>query len=71
MKISVLFLTLLRTKLTIVIKLLILVSSFLFLTLVASPGIEPGSGASETLILSIVLRGHVITSTSKRTLLNL
>ncbi len=25
---------------------------------VASPGIEPGSGASETLILSIVLRGH-------------
>ena len=24
---------------------------------VASPGIEPGSGASETLILSIVLRG--------------
>ena len=25
--------------------------------LVASPGIEPGSGASETLILSIVLRG--------------
>lgn len=26
---------------------------------VASPGIEPGSGASETLILSIVLRGRV------------
>ena len=26
----------------------------------ASPGIEPGSGASETLILSIVLRGHYI-----------
>ena len=26
---------------------------------VASPGIEPGSGASETLILSIVLRGHL------------
>ena len=26
--------------------------------LVASPGIEPGSGASETLILSIVLRGR-------------
>lgn len=25
---------------------------------VASPGIEPGSGASETLILSIVLRGQ-------------
>ncbi len=25
--------------------------------MVASPGIEPGSGASETLILSIVLRG--------------
>ena len=25
---------------------------------VASPGIEPGSGASETLILSIVLRGR-------------
>ena len=24
----------------------------------ASPGIEPGSGASETLILSIVLRGR-------------
>ncbi len=24
---------------------------------VASPGIEPGSGASETLILSIVLQG--------------
>ena len=28
--------------------------------LVASPGIEPGSGASETLILSIVLRGLMI-----------
>ena len=28
--------------------------------LVASPGIEPGSGASETLILSIVLRGLFI-----------
>ena len=27
---------------------------------VASPGIEPGSGASETLILSIVLRGQKI-----------
>jgi site-specific DNA recombinase len=27
---------------------------------VASPGIEPGSGASETHILSIVLRGHAI-----------
>ena len=26
---------------------------------VASPGIEPGSGASETLILSIVLRGQL------------
>ncbi len=26
----------------------------------ASPGIEPGSGASETLILSIVLRGRLI-----------
>ena len=26
--------------------------------MVASPGIEPGSGASETLILSIVLRGR-------------
>ncbi len=26
--------------------------------LAASPGIEPGSGASETLILSIVLRGQ-------------
>ncbi len=26
---------------------------------VASPGIEPGSGASEALILSIVLRGHL------------
>ncbi len=26
--------------------------------IVASPGIEPGSGASETHILSIVLRGH-------------
>ena len=25
---------------------------------VASPGIEPGSGASEALILSIVLRGR-------------
>ena len=25
---------------------------------VASPGIEPGSGASEALILSIVLRGQ-------------
>lgn len=29
------------------------------LYLVASPGIEPGSGASETLILSIVLRGRI------------
>ena len=27
--------------------------------MVASPGIEPGSGASETLILSIVLRGLI------------
>ena len=27
---------------------------------VASPGIEPGSGASETLILSIVLRGQYV-----------
>ena len=27
---------------------------------VASPGIEPGSGASEALILSIVLRGQKI-----------
>ena len=27
---------------------------------VASPGIEPGSGASETLILSIVLRGRYL-----------
>ena len=26
----------------------------------ASPGIEPGSGASEALILSIVLRGQII-----------
>jgi hypothetical protein len=32
---------------------------------VASPGIEPGSGASETLILSIVLRGHAIISRCK------
>ncbi len=30
--------------------------------LVASPGIEPGSGASETLILSIVLRSHCISA---------
>ena len=30
-----------------------------FISCVASPGIEPGSGASETLILSIVLRGRV------------
>ncbi len=29
-------------------------------SLVASPGIEPGSGASEALILSIVLRGQLI-----------
>jgi hypothetical protein len=48
MKISVLFLTLLRTKLTIAIKLLILVSSFLFLTLVASP-----SAAAENLDLEL------------------
>jgi hypothetical protein len=27
--------------------------------LVALPGIEPGSGASETLILSIVLQGQI------------
>ena len=30
---------------------------------VASPGIEPGSGASETLILSIVLRGQYANAT--------
>ena len=30
---------------------------------VASPGIEPGSGASETLILSIVLQGQYFKST--------
>ena len=30
----------------------------------ASPGIEPGSGASEALILSIVLRGHRLIFTS-------
>ena len=33
--------------------------SGLFICCVASSGIEPESGASETLILSIVLRGHV------------
>ena len=27
---------------------------------VASPGIEPGFGASETLVLSIVLQGRVV-----------
>ena len=33
-------------------------NDFYFCLNVASPGIEPGSGASETLILSIVLRGQ-------------
>ena len=32
---------------------------------VASPGIEPGSGASETLILSIVLQGRLHLSGGK------
>lgn len=27
--------------------------------MVASPGIEPGFGASETLVLSVILRGHL------------
>jgi hypothetical protein len=35
-----------------------LILNYLRKKMVASPGIEPGSGASETLILSIVLRGH-------------
>ncbi len=39
------------------IKMLLFGAAFLS---VASPGIEPGSGASETLILSIVLRGRLI-----------
>ncbi len=36
-----------------------------FIQEVASPGIEPGSGASETLILSIVLRSPVLFSGCK------
>ena len=39
---------------------LLILDHFYFLYIVASPGIEPGSGASETLILSIVLRGLLI-----------
>ncbi len=34
--------------------------NFCTFQVVASSGIEPESGASETLILSIVLRGHVL-----------
>ena len=34
----------------------------------ASPGIEPGSGASEALILSIVLRGHRLIFSSPKTI---
>ena len=36
-----------------------MIYDYIRLISVASPGIEPGSGASETHILSIVLRGHI------------